>query len=915
MTTCVLVYDNDKHRMLDKTLAVESIELDADRRTYRIKFHSKAKIYTYHSVNVDCFRNPISVDLSQFVIYVRGDMTEDIAELVRFGERIYHIRYRDGSLDSVDSHNLKLIRDFKDDPTHKQHINYLREIAVGIDNLKTDPEDLGFLATELESLPILEGSVLHDYIADIPIKSEDPDSVDVGEILLPFSANSSQLKAIKRALSSNISVIQGPPGTGKTQTILNLIVNLIYRDKTVGMVSGNNEAIRNVQEKLEAAGLPFFGAFLGNRKNIDAFFDVPHPLPRLKDIATEADWRDFRSASATVDRLFRIEEENARLNMRLLEMDAERANFENYLEGRDLPASAELLTTGDDTSISVALNLLKRLTLKPRSALSILIMLCFSPLFRRRRWIARHLTETIDILQSRAYESLCARLAANEEQKKEMRADLSQVRETLARTSRLIFNAKLTSRYRGMVLPEFTADNYLEHFKRFVGRFPLIYSTTNSIRRCSGKNFMYDYLLVDESSQINIATAALAMGMARNIVFVGDPQQLPHVVRSQDRNFLDDTYRKYKKPIYEHFAKSSILTEILEKYGQQVPFTLLNMHYRCDPHIINFNNKLFYRDKLLIARPHRPGNGIRIITHEGHCYFNRTNSREIDIIEREVLPHLADRDVGIIAPFRNQVDRLRATIADQEVTIDTVHRFQGKERSVIILSATSERLRENQGEERTDFLNNPNLINVAISRAQDQLYVVACQKLLEQDGLMRQLKEYVNYYGSAEDPAVRPTAVRSIFDCFYKDGKYEPQVNDGGLIHVSDFASENLIATVLSRMREEADLPSFGFVHNYPLHLLLDSQRYEDLEERRFIDCPFSHIDFLLYRAIGKRPLLAIEVDGKQHRYAKQARRDRFKDGILARAGIPLLRIRTTDVDVEKRLRAAIRLADKNLRG
>lgn len=51
---------------------------------------------------------------------------------------------------------------------------------------------------------------------------------------------------------SNISVIQGPPGTGKTQTILNIIVNLaIMQNKTVAVVSNNNEAVKNVKDKLK----------------------------------------------------------------------------------------------------------------------------------------------------------------------------------------------------------------------------------------------------------------------------------------------------------------------------------------------------------------------------------------------------------------------------------------------------------------------------------------------------------------------------------------------------------------------------------------------------------------------------------------------------------------------------------------
>lgn len=71
-------------------------------------------------------------------------------------------------------------------------------------------------------------------------------------MIYPFRFNLSQKKAMENIYKSNISVIQGPPGTGKTQTILNIIVNLaIMQNKTVAVVSNNNEAVKNVKDKLK----------------------------------------------------------------------------------------------------------------------------------------------------------------------------------------------------------------------------------------------------------------------------------------------------------------------------------------------------------------------------------------------------------------------------------------------------------------------------------------------------------------------------------------------------------------------------------------------------------------------------------------------------------------------------------------
>ena len=86
-------------------------------------------------------------------------------------------------------------------------------------------------------------------------------------VIYPFGLNQSQKLAVERALSSKISIIQGPPGTGKTQTILNIIANVVRSGKTVAVVSNNNSATHNVVEKLEKKNAAFLTAFLGRLAN------------------------------------------------------------------------------------------------------------------------------------------------------------------------------------------------------------------------------------------------------------------------------------------------------------------------------------------------------------------------------------------------------------------------------------------------------------------------------------------------------------------------------------------------------------------------------------------------------------------------------------------------------------------------
>ena len=79
-----------------------------------------------------------------------------------------------------------------------------------------------------------------------------------GDILLPISADSSQIEAITAALSGKSFILHGPPGTGKSQTITNIIANALYRGKKVLFVAEKMAALEVVQNRLNSIGLgPF----------------------------------------------------------------------------------------------------------------------------------------------------------------------------------------------------------------------------------------------------------------------------------------------------------------------------------------------------------------------------------------------------------------------------------------------------------------------------------------------------------------------------------------------------------------------------------------------------------------------------------------------------------------------------------
>ncbi|MDK2820034.1 MAG: AAA family ATPase, partial [Mycoplasmataceae bacterium] len=155
-------------------------------------------------------------------------------------------------------------------------LNYFKELASFEDeqslkvSLSNEQKSKSWIKI-YDKVQIKSDCVIKKFLnPDLNIEKRNNNSVKI----FPFGANSSQITAINHALENQISITEGPPGTGKTQTILNIIANLLIRDKNMLIISNNNKAIENIKEKMEEYGLDFLIAFLGNKENKAKFLET-----------------------------------------------------------------------------------------------------------------------------------------------------------------------------------------------------------------------------------------------------------------------------------------------------------------------------------------------------------------------------------------------------------------------------------------------------------------------------------------------------------------------------------------------------------------------------------------------------------------------------------------------------------------
>lgn len=867
---------------------------DAQKNACRIKYVGNATIYWKSWKDLIIYDKPVSVDIAGKIVYCDKVPVKGVYQIIAFNE-FAKLFFSSGNTKLVNRSDIKLVSDISQKSGIKNFIDYLKEIAV----LMPTEDGGNFLFNQLDKLSVLEDCVLGKFLSG-KLKKNNIEK----EIIYPFDTNLSQRVAVKAALEEDLSIIQGPPGTGKTQTILNIVANYIAEGGSVAVVSGNNEATRNVKDKFEAAGFGYLNAFLGNAKNVETFFEGEHTAVKIDEkLVIGNSVRYLRQTSNGVETYLKLSLEIAKIAQLIDEYEVEKEinDAEYQIKERIVPKTlknkkytsakllelASVLETLPDDKVTEFFNRVR-------------ILFRFGII--RLKSIAQNKEDAIDYLKNKYYDVKILELnqAKTEKQNYIDSNSIAELLNTQKELSYDIFRYALQERYKVLNDCNLTTRNYRLKFEAFTKRYPVVYSTTHAIRSCSGENYLYDCVIIDESSQVDLISAAIAFSMAKKVVLVGDEKQLPHVVKSQLVAKLNNIFNKYKLSDYFDYAKNSILSCVIKK-EKKVISTLLNEHYRCDPQIIGFCNKRFYNGELVVRSTHNDGNGVTLISHGSHFERERENEREVDIIEKEIIDELPANQTGIIAPYNNQIALLNSRFENRGCVIDTIHKFQGKEKDYIILSTVANKIKFYDDEEKIDFLNNPNLINVAISRAKKRLYILASEEVLNQEGsILRDLAKYYEYYCS-ETKKVK-TKVYSVFDLMYED--YAPilEKTKKELLNISQYPSENIIATVINGICKSGECGALAFKFNYPLKYVLKLNTLTDPQDIKFVSNINTHCDFLIYNKLNKEIALVVEVDGSQHKEEIQAARDRRKDRLLTDAGVKILRLTTTSIECKEKI-------------
>lgn len=886
----------------DKTSEIAEFSRDPFHKKIHIQFWGNNKSYPYSESNVIILQSPKVIDLNGKTAYI-GDMPLYEPQCVLdFGERIRIIKYN-GKSCIVMPDNFSVVENGATQASAQQILEYLRDIAQ---YTADSPEDKAFLKQELDRLTFVHPeSVLGRYLSKKPIENR---SVKLENVIFPFSFNLSQRTALEQALTNSVSVIQGPPGTGKTQTILNILANLVaVQEKSVAVVSNNNEAVKNIMEKLEKKHYNFLAALLGKKENQEAFFsDMQVPqVDGWNCEETESELTEsIRKYNIRLTELMNKERLKAGLEQDLRAWQLEREHFELYFSYQDVEAAIKLpfrcrtpekiIDFWTETSLAEEYELTKNFLYR------IKLLLKFG-VFDIRKLEQKEIPILLS-MQRKYYQLQIQRL---EERIAQLEKDLRQgsfedLKEKHQQTSEKLFRKRLYKRYHNNQNQKYTKSTYKILFSKFIKSYPILLSTTHALRRSIPQNYLLDYVIIDESSQVDLITGILAFSCCRNVIIVGDLKQLPQITNEK----IKDKITMQPPGSEFNYFSNSILSSVMAVYGEKLPSVTLREHYRCHPKIIEFCNQKYYDGQLIAYTKAMPedcplilyktseGNHMRKVTCGGKKGVY--NQREIDVIVEEVLknPELGSNygDIGIVTPYRKQANKA-AGIINPLIESDTVHKYQGREKATIIMSTVLDGTQE--GKQGIAFVDDPQMVNVAVSRAIERFILVTDHDLFFKKGEhIGDLIRYMQYHTLDEN--VVESRIVSVFDLLYQQYSAKLLPLKKKMNIRARFQSEEALRVLLEEILAQPEYSRYGYSQGVLLQNLLKDTELLSEGEKAFVRNRAS-LDFVVFYKQDKSCALVIEVDGFafHENRPEQLQRDAKKDSILKKYQIRFLRLST----------------------
>ncbi len=791
---------------------------------------------------------------------------------------------------------------------------------IALNKLSNEIKEQSFGNPTLEKL--LWNSLTNDKKELTQISNDE--IIEIIKNHIPLNLSNAQKRAIKNAFECELSYIQGPPGTGKSYTISAIILTALFLGKKVLLISQKKPALEVVKEKTE----PFFSNPNDKVNGLIYYDREARKIIReqIRELLNRSqDTRILKKELSRINSNISLKSEELKWHLSKMqdleknlsqtlyseyEFKQKNDSFLSYLKDvfaknyHAIENTHKFSIIANNNKADDFLNHLSKFYSLPNKNAIIklyekkIVNLLLDKFHLNIDYLLNDFPNyAISIIE------LNKQYSETKRKEKEIKYSCEKLRNEIAHYKNIIEKIQ-----KELIRQKFNYNLYSsllnEDYRRELGKFSAMLRFTKSSEiqsRMNEINFeiisdlipfwaaeirhlghlfpmkpdLFDLVIVDEASQVNLAEVLPAFYRGKSICIVGDHKQLN--VRSTgigfqlSKKFDVLTWQKHNRDFINYVsAKSknltvtdaSILDFIMSEYNNIIPpSVMLDEHFRSMPHLANFTNT-FYKDS----------GGLKIMTETCEKVHTksflwlkidgkRTENKEIKeealevikVIKKITSPNqqlnFSDtfnlpeqlrgklQSIGIISMLRNQCNLIQSLIDEKidsklienyKIMVGTPEEFQGNERDVMIFSlALDEDCKHSVG-----FYQDSKRLNVATSRA--KLLTIFIYSAIPKN--FDKVISYLKYFKGELNPDDIDSSEGSIISSNYNNWSFNVSAYE------SDF-ERHVYSYLISYIKTHSDKIKI----------------YNQVQS-----CGQKRLDFVLYNEANKKSV-ALEVDGSYH--------------------------------------------------
>ena len=579
-------------------------------------------------------------------------------------------------------------------------------------------------ANHANAFPILRELLIAEKNQTLPSNNPLLDKVGglgFGKRLAMPSLSTRQIQALQNAFTQPISLLQGPPGTGKTHALATLTVVLASLNKSV-LITAQSDAALDVLQNQLVEGLNVDRSLIARFGKGQRNGRFGQQLNRLMT-KVDQDKNKEDEVLTEYESLLNLHEQ----------ITAAQKSIEKTIAEFPTPSPALLMGNG-------------RISERFKRWL----------LWQRQHKQQGSLLPQIEALQKNIdqhHASLGAVASAVLKQRFQRayaRDPVAWSQQSLQVAQHGVFGA--AKKIRAVGEPSVALQTGIG----------IWLATLDDVPECTDGNF--DWVIVDEATQANMASVLPAVARAKALVVAGDPRQLRHysfLSGAQEERIAhelalsDDGLPRYRSTSFFDFVHDQLLTS-----AQTKAITLLDEHYRSVPPLMRFNSEAFYNDEVKVLTGLVADEGLALQLNWQYVNgqrVNKVNVVEVNAVVQTLKNFIVQQaedanktSYGVLSFFRDQTEALKKAILselnlqqirDHRIKIGTPYSFQGEERDHMLISCAVD---DKSVAGTWTYLNKPDVFNVATSRARTQqtLFLSVPAHALPANSILRRYHDF-----------------------------------------------------------------------------------------------------------------------------------------------------------------------------